>query len=97
MTCPICHSDMQSRSLFSHYSLKPYRICPDCQARYTTDARSKKRSLVGAILAVLTIALSVAGFTLGFPWGLAALLGGTGCLVYAGFVLSKMEYVEYVD
>ena len=52
---------------------------------------------MGAILAVLTIALSVAGFTLGFPWGLAALLSGTGCLVYAGFMLSKMEYVEYVD
>lgn len=58
---------------------------------------SKKRSLVSAILAILTIALSVAGFTLGFPWGLAALLGGIGCLVYAGFMLSKMEYVEFVD
>ena len=50
-----------------------------------------------AILGLLTIALSVAGFTLGWPWGLAASLGGVACLVYAGFVLSKMEYVEYVD
>ena len=50
-----------------------------------------------AIFAVLTIALSVAGFALGFPWGLAAFLGGTGLLVYVGYVLSKMEYVEYVD
>ena len=44
---------------------------------------------MGAILAVLTIALSVAGFTLGYPWGLVALLGGTGCLVYAGRVSSS--------
>jgi len=88
---------MRSRSLFSHYSIKPYRICPDCQARYTTDARSRKRRPVIAILGLLTIALSVAGFTLGWPWGLAASLGGVACLVYAGFVLSKMEYVEYVD
>lgn len=97
MSCPICHSDMRNRSLFSHYSLKAYRVCPDCQARYTVDAKSKKRRLVIAILGFLTIALSVAGITLGWPWGLAAFLSGTGCLVYAGLVLSKMEYVEYVD
>ena len=97
MSCPKCHSDMRSRSLYSHYSLKPYRACPDCQARYTTDRSSKNRSLVVAFFALLTIALSVAGFMIGFPWGLAAFFSGIGSLGYAGYFLSKIEYVEYRD
>lgn len=50
-----------------------------------------------AILGLLTIVLSIAGFLYGFPWGVAAFLGGTVLLVYVGYVLSKLEYVEYCD
>lgn len=97
MTCPICQSDMRSRNLLSHYSLKPYRVCPDCQGRYTADARTKKRNRVIAVLGLLTIALSIAGLNYGFPWGVASFLAGTVLLVYVGYGLSKLKYVEYRD
>lgn len=97
MSCPNCHSDMRSRSLYAHFSLKPYRVCPDCQAKYTTDRSSRKRSLVVALIALLTLALSVAGIMIGFPWGLAAFFGSIGLLGYVGYFLSKIEYVEYHD
>jgi len=50
-----------------------------------------------AIFAILTLVLSAAGFLIGFPWGLAAFLAGIGLLVYVGYVLSKMEYVEHAE
>ncbi len=50
-----------------------------------------------AIFAFLAFALSAAGHLIGFPWGLLAFLAGTGLLVYAGYTLSKMTYIEYRD
>ncbi|MDH3377493.1 MAG: hypothetical protein OEQ39_11120 [Gammaproteobacteria bacterium] len=47
------------------------------------------------VFALITMALSFAGTRIGFPWGLAAFLSGTGLLVYVGYTLSKLEYVEY--
>lgn len=81
--------------MLSQYSFRPYRVCPDCQAKYTTDARTKGRALVTVVFALITMALSFAGTRIGFPWGLAAFLSGTGLLVYVGYTLSKLEYVEY--
>lgn len=86
---------MLSRNLLSHYSMKPYRVCPDCQSKYTTDDKTRMRSWVLAIFGLFTIALSTAGFLIGFPWGLAAFVSATGLLIYLGYVLSKTRYVEY--
>jgi len=88
---------MRNRSLLSHYSLKSYSVCPDCQARYTTDAGTRKRGLIIAFLALLTMIISTAGFLAGFPRGLAAFLAGIGLLGYVGYALSKIKYVEYRD
>ena len=76
---------------------KPYRVCPDCHARYTTDPGTRKRVLVIVVFALFTLALSTAGFLIGYPWGILAFLAGTGLLVYVGYVLSNMTYVEYRD
>ena len=95
MSCPVCGSDMRGGSLLSLHGFKSYRVCPDCQAKYTSDASTRKRGLVLAVFALFTVALSVAGFLLGFPWGILAFLAGSGLLVYAGYVLSKTTYVEY--
>ena len=83
--------------MLSPHGFKPYRICPDCQAKYTTDTKTKKRGLVVAFFAVVTLGLSAAGQLIGFPWGLFAFTSGSGALVYAGYTLSKMTYIEYRD
>ena len=88
---------MRSRSLLSQYSFRSYRVCPDCQSKYTTDVRTKKRGLIAVVFALITMALSFAGTRIGFPWGLAAFLSGTGSLIYVGYTLSKLEYVKYHD
>jgi len=52
---------------------------------------------VAAVFALLTLALSTAGLLFGFPWGILAFLVGTGLLIYVGYVLSKMMYIEHHD
>lgn len=97
MDCPSCGSNMRNRSLLNHYTFKPYRVCPDCHAKYTTDTSTKTRQLLIAVFAMMTIMLSVASYLKGFPWTLAAFLSGIGLLVYVGYALSKMTYGEFRD
>ena len=97
MNCPVCGSDMRNRSMLAHYSMKPYRVCPDCQAKYTVDTNTRKRRLLIAIFAMTTLMLSVASYLHGFPWTLATFMVGTALFIYVGYALSRMTYVEYPD
>ena len=97
MNCPVCGSDMRGESLLFPQRLKSFRVCPDCHAKYTTDASTKKRGQVVAVFAILTLTLSMAGLLIGFPWGILAFIVGTGLLIYVGYVVSKMTYIEYRD
>jgi uncharacterized protein (DUF983 family) len=95
MNCPVCGSDMRSRSLLSHYSLKPYRVCPDCNARYTADPATKKRMVLIFIVTVIALSLTVAARLKGFVWGVAAVLWYVLLWVYIGYAVSKVSYVQY--
>lgn len=95
MNCPVCGSDMRSRSLLSHYSLKPYRVCPDCKTKYTSDLASKKRQLPILILALVAFGLTIAAHLKGFVWGLAAVFGYILLFIYVGYAVSKVTYVKY--
>lgn len=95
MNCPACGSDMRSRSLLSHYSLKPYRVCPDCEARYTTDSNTKKRLVPILVLTLVALGLTVAAHLKGFVWGVAAVLGYIVLWIYIGYAVSRITYVRY--
>jgi uncharacterized protein (DUF983 family) len=95
MNCPVCGSDMRSRSLLSHYSLKPYRVCPDCKAKYTSDSNTKKRVLPILILTLVALGLTLAAHFKGFAWGVAAVVGYIFLWVYVAYAVSKVTYVKY--
>ena len=86
---------MRTTRLLAQYSLKPYRVCPDCQSRYTTDKRTKRRAALIAVLALMTMGLSAHAIANGFPWGIAPAVSGAVLLVYVAYTLSRMSYVEY--
>jgi len=95
MNCPACGSNMRSRSLLSHYSLKPYRVCPDCNAKYTTDSKSKKRQIPIVLLVLLSLILTGAVGVKGISWLLPALVSQIVLWGYVGYALSKVTYVRY--
>ena len=97
MNCPVCGSDMRSRSLLSHYSLKPYRVCPDCSSKYTTDSKTKKRQVPIIILVLIAMALTFAVSLKGLIWLLPAVVSHIVLWVYIGYALSKVIYVKYLD
>ncbi len=95
MHCPVCDSDMRSRSLLSHYSFKPFRVCPDCHAKYTTDPKTRRRQIPIVILALLSLGLTFVVHSKGLGWLLPAVVSYIVLWAYVGYVLSKMTYVRY--
>ena len=95
--CPNCGSNIRIGSMKFGHSFKPYHVCPDCRAKFTTDTRTKERVVLIAIFALVTAGISTAGFIAGFPWGLVAAFSGIGLLIFSGYTLSKIRYVEYHD
>lgn len=88
---------MRSRSLFSHYSLKPYRLCPDCNAKYRADLKTRKRQVPIFILALIALGLTFAVSLKGFVWLLPAVVSHIILWAYIGYTLSKVTYVQYPD
>lgn len=95
MNCPACGSDMRSRSLLSYHSLQPYRVCPDCNARYTADRKTKLRQVPIIILALISLGLTAAGALIEPAWLLPAVFSYFVLLVYVGYVVSKVSWVQY--
>jgi len=95
--CPACGSDMRSRSLWSGLSLKPYQVCPDCSAKYTSDSKSKRRQVPIMVLALTTLGLSIAVTLRGSDWLLPAAGSHIALWVYVGYAVSKATYVRYHD
>jgi len=97
MNCPACGSDMRSRSLLSHYSLKPYRLCPDCNAKYRADAKTRKRQVPIIILVLIALGLTFTVSLKGFVWLLPAMVSHIILWTYIGYTLSKVAYELYPD
>ncbi len=97
MNCPACGSDMRSRSLLSHYSLKPYRVCPDCNTKYTADSKTKRRQFPIIILTLIALVLTVLVGLKGVAWLLPAVVSHIVLWSYIGYTLSNVTYVPYPD
>lgn len=95
MNCPVCGSDMRSRSLLSHYSLKVYRVCPDCKAKYTSDVNTRKRQLPILVLALIALGLTLAIGFKGSAWLLPAAVSHIILWAFIGYTLSRITYVPY--
>jgi hypothetical protein len=88
---------MRSRSLLSNYSLKPYRVCPDCNGKYTTDRKTKTRHFLILVPVLLMFVLTHAAITDGLAWLFPAVASHIAFWVYLGYAISKMTYVCYRD
>ena len=97
LRCPWCDSDMRGASLLSLYTLKPYRTCPDCKAKYTSDPDSRKRQLPIAILCLLVLGLSLAVGAEGSGWLVPAVLSYIALGAYLFYTLSRIRYVKYLN
>ena len=95
MHCPACGSDMRSRSLHSHYSLKPYRVCPDCGAKYRSDPDTRRRLWPILLLGTFTFCLTATAGLRGSYWWIPTLLSHAVLWSYLGYVLNNISFVEY--
>ena len=97
MNCPVCGSDMRSRNLLPQLSFKPYRQCPDCNAKYRADLKSRRRLVPIVFLALAAMGLTSAVGMKGLIWLLPAVVSHIILWAYIGYALSKLVYVQYPD
>lgn len=97
MHCPGCGSDMRSRSLLSHYSMRPYRVCPDCGGKYTSDTKTRRRQFTLIALVLIALGSTAAFWCQGIDWRAPAIFSNIVLWCYVGYALSKVEYVPYGD
>jgi len=97
MNCPACGSDMRSRSLLADSILKPYRVCPDCSAKYTSDSKFKRRQVPIIVLTLITLGLFIGVPLRGSALLLPAFVSLIVLWVYVGHAVSKVTYVRYHD
>jgi hypothetical protein len=88
---------MRSRSRFSGLSLRPYRVCPDCGARYTADADSRRRQWPIAVLSLGALMLTVLAGSGDAGWILPALASHVALWGYIAYAVSKLRYVRYPE
>mgnify|MGYP001812225881 CR=1 FL=1 len=81
----------------THYSLRPYRVCPDCNSKYTTDPKTRKRQVPIIILVLVAMGLTFAVSLEGFAWLLPAALSHIILWGYIGYAISRVTYVKYPD
>ncbi len=97
MNCPMCGSDMRGRSLLSHHSLKPYRVCPDCGGKYTADPKTKQKQIPIIVLALIALGLTAAVSFKGVSWLLPAIVSHIILWGYVGYSASRVVYVQHLD
>ena len=81
--------------MFASYSLKPYRVCPDCGARYHADPATRRRLWLIIFLALLVFGLTMVAALQGAWWWGLVVLGHLAFWSYFAYALGKMTYVEY--
>ena len=78
---------MRSRSLLSNSILKPYRVCPDCSAKYTSDSKFKRRQVPIIALTLITLGLFIGVSLRGSPWLLPAFVSLIVLWAYVGYAV----------
>ena len=81
--------------MLQNLSLKPYRVCPDCNGKYTADSKSRKRQIPIAVLALISLGLTCAVGLKGSGWLVPAVASHVVLWVYVGYAVSKIIYVPY--
>jgi hypothetical protein len=97
MNCPACGGDMRSMSLLSRYSVKPYRVCPECNAKYTAEPETRRRQVPLFFLVLVALGLTFAASLRGMAWLLPAVASHVVPWACIGYTLSKVAYVRYPE
>lgn len=86
---------MRSRNPWSGASLRRYGVCPDCDAKYTVDAKTRRRRIPITLLALVASFSTFAAALVGLAWVVPAIAGHVALWTYLAYAISKMRYVRY--
>ena len=59
LTCPHCNIEIRVRELRHPGLFKNYRICPNCQGRFTADTDTKYRQAICIFIAIISLVFTM--------------------------------------
>jgi hypothetical protein len=94
-TCPHCRIEIRVRDLRHQGLFKDFRICPDCEGRFTVDRDTKFRQAAFLVIAVISLVFTLLLYDRGSQWLPPAIVSyvALGLLIYWGN--KKVFFIPY--
>jgi hypothetical protein len=86
LTCPHCETKIVMRQLSHPGLFKNFRICPNCNGKFTPDLKTKYRQAICIFLAIVSLVLTIMLHINGTEWLIPAVISYLflGLLIYWG-------------
>ena len=94
-SCPHCHNDIVVRELPHPGLFANYRICPNCEGRFTVDHRTKRNQAVALVIALACLALTILLYSRGSEWLVPALISYVALSVLIYWGNKHVRFVAY--
>ncbi len=95
LTCPHCSHEIRIKELPHQGYFKSFRICPNCEGRFTVDTDTKYRQAICIFLAIVSLAITMLLYFDGTRWLVSAIFSYVilGLIVYWGN--KRLYFVPY--
>lgn len=94
-TCPHCNIEIRVRELPHQGLFETFRVCPNCEGRFTVDTDTKYRQATCILIAVISLVFTILLYFRVSEWMIPALLSYVvlGLFIYWGN--RKLFFVPY--
>lgn len=96
-TCPHCSVEIIIRELPHQGLFASFRVCPECNEKFTVDKKTKYRQALCIFLATISLVLTILLYFQGTQWLEASIISyvAVGILIYRGN--KRLFYIPYED
>jgi hypothetical protein len=93
--CPHCSVEIRIKELRHQGLFKSFRVCPNCEGRFTVDTDTKYRQAAFIVIAVISLAFTILLYSGDSTWLIPAFVSYVvlGLLIYWGN--KKVFFVPY--
>ena len=74
LTCPHCNIEICMRELSHPGLFENYRVCPNCQGKFTPDSKTKYRQAIFIVVAVVSLIITIMLYLDGTQWLIPAMI-----------------------
>ena len=84
--CPYCNNEIRLKELPNQGFFNSFRICPNCEGKFTVDIDTKHRQAIFIFIALISLVFTILLYFKGLKWLIPSLVSYIllGVLIYWG-------------